>query len=325
MIFGKSHIRLLAVGLLLTVTAAASPQERLHGAASKPLHRVVTRSPQELQELFRYASDPLPLVSAHRGGALAGLPENCIATFENTLNHTFAILEIDPRFAKDGAVVVHHDASLERTTTGKGLVADHTLQALKQLRLKDINGAATEFQIPTLDEVLIWARGKTIVVLDQKDVPVSVRVKKVEMHKAEAYAMLIVYSFKDAQECFRLNPNIMMEVMVPNREKIAEFDKTGVPWRNVIAFVGHEAPTDPALYKAIHDRGATCVVGTSRNLDRTFLSGRLAEIKRLEPDYRSLLQTGADLIETDIPVSLGQLLYAATPPPPSKARFFIKE
>ena len=63
-----------------------------------------------------------------------------------------------------------HDPTLERTTTGKGRVVDFTLGELKQLRLKDNSGNVTEFQIPTLDEVLDWARGKTILVLDQKDV-----------------------------------------------------------------------------------------------------------------------------------------------------------
>ena len=71
---------------------------------------------------------------AHRGGARAGYPENCIATFEHTLEHTFAMMEIDPRYTKDGTIVLHHDARLERTTNGKGLVADFTLQELKRAR-----------------------------------------------------------------------------------------------------------------------------------------------------------------------------------------------
>ena len=137
-------------------------------------------------ELLKYSGEALPLVSGHRGGAAVGYPENCIPTFEHTLAHTFAMLEIDPRYAKDGAIVVHHDPSLERTTTGKGRVVDHTLDELKQLRLKDLAGNVTDYQIPTLDELLEWARGKAILVLDQKDVPATMRVKKIAEHKAEA-------------------------------------------------------------------------------------------------------------------------------------------
>src|SRR5262249_17901565 len=154
-----------------------------------------------------------------------------------------------------GAIVLHHDATLDRTTTGRGKVADHTLEELKKLRLRDPQGNATNESIPTLDEALSWAKGKTILVLDQKDVPVAARVKKVAEHKAESYALLIVYSFKEAQECYALNPNVMMEIMVPNATKLAEFDALDIPWRNVIPFVSHTPPEDPALYAGIHAKG----------------------------------------------------------------------
>jgi glycerophosphoryl diester phosphodiesterase len=315
-------MRFIVLAALLLAPSRASPQDAPPGAAAPPMHRIDAQTPQGLRDLFKHTEQPLPLVSAHRGGARVGFPENCIATFEQTLQHTFAILEIDPRYAKDGAIVVHHDATLERTTTGRGRLTDFTLQELKQLRLKDTAGNVTEFQIPTLDEALEWARGKTILVLDQKDVPVAARVKKIEEHQAEAYAMLIVYSFQEAQACYALNPNVMMEVMVPSREKLAEFEKTGVPWQNVVAFVGHIPPEDPALYEAIHEKGASCLVGSSRNLDRQFTSGQAADIKLLEPGYRAFLKLGADLIETDIPSEIGPLLFGSSPIPPSKRKYF---
>ena len=108
--------------------------------------------------------------------------------------------------------------------------------------------------------MLQWARDKTILVLDQKDVPVEVRARKIEEHRVEAYAMLIVYSFKDAQKCYELNKNIMMEVMIPNREKFYEFDETGIPWSNIIAFVGHTPPRDKELLQMIHAKGTCCMV-----------------------------------------------------------------
>jgi glycerophosphoryl diester phosphodiesterase len=264
----------------------------------------------------------LPIVSAHRGGAAKGFPENCLETFAHTVEHTFAMLEVDPRYTKDGAIVIHHDPTLERTTNGSGKVADHTLEELKKLRLKDLEGEVTSFQMPTLDEALEWARGKAILVLDQKDVSVAVRVKKIEEHKAEAYAMLIVGTFKDAQECHAANPDIMMEVMIPARDKVAEFDKLGIPWKNAVAFVGHVPPEDRGLYEMIHSKGAMCMIGTSRNLDKEFSSGRAKTMKELEPGYREFLGRGADLIETDIPVPLAGLLLKGMAPPKDKAPIF---
>ena len=312
----------LIVGAMLAATSLARLQEAAPAAGHPGLHALAPQTPRDLQELFKHTAEPLPLVSAHRGGPQKGLPENCLATFENTLRHTFAVLEVDPRYTKDGAIVLHHDARLERTTTGRGLVADFTLQELKQLRLKDPDGAVTEHQIPTLDEALEWARGKTILILDQKDVPVAARVRKIEEHKAEAHAMLIVYSFKEAQACHALNPNIMMEVMISTRAQFDQFDKTGVPWRNIVAFVGHLPAPDAKVCELIHGRGSTCIVGSSRHLDRRFISGEATDLQVLEPDYRALLQRGADLIETDLPAQLGPLLFGATRAPVSKEPYF---
>lgn len=318
----RSATLTLPLAVLLFAPGLAWSQEVAPAAGLPRLHALAPRTPQELQELFKHTGERLPLVSAHRGGPQKNLPENCLATFENTLRHTFALLEVDPRYTKDGAIVLHHDARLERTTTGRGLVVDFTLQELKQLRLKDSEGAVTEHQLPTLDEALEWARGKTILILDQKDVSVAARVKKIEEHKAEAHAMLIVYSFKEAQACQALNPNIMLEVMISTRAQFDQFDKTGVPWRNIVAFVGHLPAPDAKVCELLHGRGSTCIVGSSRHLDRRFLSGEATDLQVLEPDYRALLQRGADLIETDLPAQLGPLLFGATRAPVSKEPYF---
>ena len=316
---------MISLIVMLIVPNMALPKDVAHSSSpSSRLHAINPLNPQNLRELFRYTGESLHFVSAHRGGPRQNFPENCIATFENTLQHTFAIMEIDPRYTKDGAIVVHHDATLERTTTGKGRLAELTLQELKELHLKDTEGIVTEFQIPTLDDVLQWARGKTILVLDQKDVPVEVRVRKVGEHRAEAYAMLIVYSFKDAQKCYELNKNIMMEVMIPNRDKFYEFDKTGIPWSNIIAFAGHTPPRDKELLQMIHAKGTCCMVGTSRNLDREFIANRASGTASVEQHYRALLQIGSDVIETDLPREVGKLLYGESAIPASKSQFFQK-
>lgn len=292
--------------------------------AASDFYRIRPPTARALQELLRYSAEPLPLLSGHRGGSRPGFTENCLPTFEHTLRHTFAMLEVDPRYTKDGQVVLIHDATLDRTTTGKGKVVDFTLQQLKELRLKDSAGKPTEFSLSTLDEALEWARDKTVLVLDQKDVPVAARAKKIAEHKAESLAIMIVYSFKDAQECFAANPNIVMEVMIPNRDKLAEFDALEIPWRNVVAFVGHNPPEDRGLYEALHLKGVRAMIGTSRNLDRKVLSGEVKNIADLKADYQVYLDRGADLIETDIPIQLGPLLYRELQIPPSQAAVLLK-
>ena len=308
--------------VVCAVCALAALLPRDGAAAPARLHRLDPQTPQGLQELLGAGSGVLPIVSGHRGGAWQGFPENCLATFERTLAQTYAILELDPRYTKDGAIVMHHDATLERTTTGKGRVVDFTLAELQQLRLKDLAGNVTEHRIPTLDEVITWARGKAIVILDQKDVSSLDRAKIITRHRAESYVMLIVGSFKDVRAVHQLNPNLMMEIFTGTLAKAEEFDALGVPWRNVIPFLGHTPPEDAALYAYIHRKGARCIVGSSRNLDRQVLKRQVGDIKELEPAYRACLQRGADLIETDIPALLGPLLHRETAVPPALRKYF---
>ena len=69
---------------------------------------------------------------AHRGGA-ALRPENTIASFDNGLSLGADGLELDVHLSRDGVVVVHHDPTLERTTSGRGKVSALTADELAQL------------------------------------------------------------------------------------------------------------------------------------------------------------------------------------------------
>ena len=72
---------------------------------------------------------PRPLVYAHRGGA-ALRPENTLAAFEHGLALGADGLEFDVHLSRDGVVVVHHDATLERTTNGTGPLSSLTAAQL---------------------------------------------------------------------------------------------------------------------------------------------------------------------------------------------------
>jgi len=96
---------------------------------------------------------PQPVVFAHRG-ASARAPENTIAAFELALTHQADAIELDVKLSADGYVVVMHDATVDRTTDGKGRVRDLPLAELKAL------DAGSRFsdqfkgeKVPTLEEV----------------------------------------------------------------------------------------------------------------------------------------------------------------------------
>ena len=69
---------------------------------------------------------------AHRGGSKRW-PENTLLAFENAYALGYRWIETDVHRTKDGRIVVFHDERLERTTNGRGRVADHTLDELQRL------------------------------------------------------------------------------------------------------------------------------------------------------------------------------------------------
>jgi glycerophosphoryl diester phosphodiesterase len=78
-------------------------------------------------------------IVSHRGGALLW-PENSRMAFENTTALPVEQVEFDVHFSRDRALVVIHDATLDRTTDGSGPVADKDWTALSDLILRGTGG-----------------------------------------------------------------------------------------------------------------------------------------------------------------------------------------
>jgi glycerophosphoryl diester phosphodiesterase len=81
----------------------------------------------------------MTLIASHRGGALEW-PENSPTAFRHTAALPVDQVEFDIHPTADGALVVHHDATLDRTTSGHGPLAVHTLAELRALTLKGTAG-----------------------------------------------------------------------------------------------------------------------------------------------------------------------------------------
>ncbi len=109
-----------------------------------------------------------PWIIGHRGYP-AKFPENTLAAFEAAIQAGADMIELDVMLSRDRKVVVIHDAILDRTTNGKGSVADFTLAELKQLDAGswfDAQFAAQ--QIPDLSGVLDLVNGRAYVNIEIK-------------------------------------------------------------------------------------------------------------------------------------------------------------
>lgn len=107
------------------------------------------------------SAQPATLYAAHRGGSLLW-PENSGLAFRNAVALGVDYIEFDVHLSKDGEVVVIHDPTLERTTSGSGPVRERTVAELHALRLRDRNTRVTEETVPTLDEVAQLAAGSRV-------------------------------------------------------------------------------------------------------------------------------------------------------------------
>ena len=79
------------------------------------------------------------------------------------------IVELDVKKTKDGELILMHDRTLDRTTTGKGLVSENTLSDIRKLNLRNGCNIRTIHKVPTLEEALLHAKGKIMINLDQAD------------------------------------------------------------------------------------------------------------------------------------------------------------
>ena len=292
---------LLFVGTLSLIVPARAQENQ---------HILAFESTRQLRDFFQWTPQSTPLVSGHRGGMEAGFPEagfpeNSIAAFENTLKHTPAFFEIDPRLTKDSVIILMHDATLDRTTTGTGRVADYTWEELRKLKLKDAQGRVTPYGIPTLAEVLEWARGKTVLNFDKKDVPPAMTAAIIRKHRADTYVMLTVHTAEQALYYYRDNPERMFSAFVKTPQALAEYERAGVPWANMIAYIGPEImPANQEMYQLLHARGVRCMISAAPTYDK------LKTKEERAAAYQAVIRDGASVLESDLPIEAAEALKA---------------
>lgn len=117
------------------------------------------------QELAKPRSNYV-MVVAHRG-YWHKAPENSMAAIKKAVELGVDMVEVDVRRSRDGVMILMHDKTLDRTTNGTGSVADHTWEEIKKLKLKTHTDQLTEHHVPTLEEVMNYAKGRILVNIDK--------------------------------------------------------------------------------------------------------------------------------------------------------------
>ena len=224
---------------------------------------------------------PRPLVFAHRGGS-ALAPENTIDAFDNGLAFGADGLELDVHLSRDGVIVVHHDRTLDRTTTLSGPVAARAARELNSAR------------VPSFVDVLARYRDVRLIVELKVNRPELAVAVVDALRRADAIDRVCLGAFRRRvlQTVRALEPAVATSAA---REEVRwALYRSWVRWPVTrVGYDGYQVPewsgrtrvVSPRFIEAAHGAGLAVQVWT---VDR-------------EDDARRLLAWGVDALITDRP------------------------
>lgn len=263
------------------------------------------------------------MVLAHRSCWEGGAPENSLAAIHACETVRPDMIEIDVRKTSDGQFVLMHDETVDRTTNGQGRIADLTFAQVRALRLRAGDGGPnaplTELQVPTLEEGLQAAKGKFIVNLHLY-VPAEAAMADIAKRLGMAGELTTWVGDKPDSDEMARYPLRGVVYPIPVIKPCAGTDEQCGP--TGFAVLERFAPHRPAGYYLIPDgalasdaghdyvragaaaprpAGSRLMVSTLFGIDKLPHAALVAE-------WRKLVALGADLIMTDHPGALLDML-----------------
>ena len=222
---------------------------------------------------------------AHRGFSKAA-PENTLAAYRKAIELRPDFMECDVRRTKDGQLIVIHDKTVDRTTNGKGLVADMTMAELRQLDAGSWVGP--EFageKLPTFEEVLDLAKGQTVLVIEIKEAGTEdLVVEMIRSREMSGEVMLCSFHYKVGVRMPALDPQIPFSPIIhipepAGPEEAVRLADEAAAVNGAIWAVNYQAIT-PALVDATHSANMLLEAWTVDD----------------EADMRRLVDLGVDVI-----------------------------
>ena len=146
-------------------------------------------------------------IVGHRGAA-GYAPENTLLSFQAAMDSGCDKVEMDIRVTKDGHAVVIHDATVNRTTNGKGPVSAKTLEEIKRLE------CSKEQKIPTLREVIDLCKNRIELIVELKEFGASRAVSEIlEENGLTGSSLVISFDAGIVGEMKETNPKIKLGLL----------------------------------------------------------------------------------------------------------------
>ncbi|WP_136606465.1 glycerophosphodiester phosphodiesterase [Paenibacillus dokdonensis] len=235
---------------------------------------------------------------AHRGSSKI-CPENTMAAFKKALEQGATGIETDVQLTKDGQMVLIHDETLERTTSGTGWVKDHTLHELKDLDAgSKFDPAFQDEQIPLLDELLELVKDSgTIINIELKNGVILYEgleqkvIERVRDFKMSDRVIISSFNHYSLFLCKKLAPEI--------RTGILYMEGLYEPWE-------YAKTLQADALHAYHYAVLPEFVAGAKAAGKAYHPFTVNDVKEMQ----RLLQAGVDGIITDYPDQLAALLTA---------------
>ena len=152
----------ILIMMVVACVGLMSCSQRLHKEAAGQAGRA-----DKIVAALHDASTRYVVVVAHRGD-WRNYPENSIPAIESVIRMGVDVMELDVKMTRDSVLVLSHDWTLNRTTTGSGNISDYTYEQLLAFDLKRGHGIAIPgLKIPTLRQALEVCKDRIVVNVDQ--------------------------------------------------------------------------------------------------------------------------------------------------------------
>jgi glycerophosphoryl diester phosphodiesterase len=231
-------------------------------------------------------------IVAHRGGQL-GKTENSLGAIRTAANRGISVVELDVRTSRDSQLVIMHDETVDRTTSGTGQLSSLTLEQLRKFRIDRDGGS-----IPTLAEALAAAKDSRLRLLLDIKPGTSIRevLKIVRQEQAESIVTFGLRRSTDVANLQSAAPSLPVLAFMPNADDAAEFAYAGAGfirlWSDWIA-------VDPTLVERTRILGARPWIMIGRHLPRDETEWRNLHARMLATKPDGLITDRPDLIPSN--------------------------
>ena len=251
----------------------------------------------EVLKAFNTSNSKTVLVAAHRGAHMGNF-ENSIASTKRAIKLGVDIVEADVRTTKDGHLILMHDSSIDRTTTGKGKVENMTLDEIRAYRLKAPYGRISNEPVPTFEEFLKVTKGKIMVDIDMKTDNVEGILKTLEKTGTLSE---VFYFDNDYEQLDKIKTLESSAYIMPRAYSMQMADSAITRFSPPVVHIDSKF-YDQKLADMLRKNKARIWINTLGDYDGNIRYGNGEKV------LEEVLRYGANMIQTDEPELLLQLL-----------------